>query len=100
MGVPVENLIGEENKGFKIMAAVMNFERIIAAQGAVRQARLCLEEAIKFANDRKTFGKRLIEHQVIRHKVAQMARRVEDAQAQAEALTFQIASGAPAAQIG
>jgi len=68
--VPVENLIGTENKGFKMMATVMNGERLIAAQGAVRQARLLLQESIKYARERNTFGKKLIEHQVspyIRH---------------------------------
>ncbi len=42
-----------------------------------RFARTCLEESIKFANKRKTFGKKLIQHPVIRWKVAEMARTVE-----------------------
>jgi len=98
--VPAENLIGIENQGFKMMAAVMNGERMIACQGACRQARLLLEESIKYARQRKTFGKRLIEHQVIRHKIAQMARRVETAQSQSESLCYSMSQGATPADIG
>jgi len=98
--VPAINLVGKENAGFKIMAAVMNGERIIAAQGAVRQARILVEESITFARQRKTFGKRLIDHQVIRHKIAQMIRRVEAAQSQCESLVYSMTQGATPADIG
>jgi len=98
--VPAENLIGAENKGFTMMATVMNGERLIAAQGAVRQARLCLEEAISYARQRATFGKKLIDHQVIRHKIAQMALKVESAQMSSEALCYSMAQGAEPKEIG
>ena len=58
---------------------------------ANRSARVCLTEAIKYAQQRKTFGKRLIEHQgrqvltlVIRHKIADMARGVDATHAMLE----------------
>jgi alkylation response protein AidB-like acyl-CoA dehydrogenase len=51
---------------------------------ANRFARECLEESITYARTRKTFGKRLIDHQVIRHKIAEMASRVEGCQLQLE----------------
>eukprot|EP00929_Paragymnodinium_shiwhaense_P003055 TRINITY_DN103459_c0_g1_i1.p1 TRINITY_DN103459_c0_g1~~TRINITY_DN103459_c0_g1_i1.p1 ORF type:complete len:413 (-),score=98.40 TRINITY_DN103459_c0_g1_i1:212-1450(-) len=98
--VPTKYLIGKEGAGFKMMATVMNGERIIAAQGAVRQARMLLEESVKFARQRVTFGKRLIEHQVIRHKIAQMARRVEASQASCESLAYSMTQGATPADIG
>ena len=44
---------------------------------ANRLARVCLEEAMKYAHKRRTFGVKLIDHQVIRHKLAHMAREVE-----------------------
>merc|ERR1719231_1070105 len=78
----------------------MKGERIIAAQGAVRQARILVEESITFARQRKTFGKRLIDHQVIRHKIAQMIRRVEAAQSQSESLVYSMTQGATPADIG
>eukprot|EP00404_Azadinium_spinosum_P024223 CAMPEP_0180605640 /NCGR_PEP_ID=MMETSP1037_2-20121125/26718_1 /TAXON_ID=632150 /ORGANISM="Azadinium spinosum, Strain 3D9" /LENGTH=405 /DNA_ID=CAMNT_0022624753 /DNA_START=61 /DNA_END=1275 /DNA_ORIENTATION=- len=98
--VPVENLVGFEGMGMPIMAAVMNGERLIACISALRTARMCLGEAIAFARERVTFGKKLCESQVIRHKFAQMARRVESAQAMVEALAFTIVHGAQPAQIG
>merc|ERR1719213_1342944 len=79
--IPVENLIGQEGMGFMVMATAMNGERLIGVAGAVRACRMLLREAISFARERKTFGKPLIQSQVIRHKVAQMARRTEAAQA-------------------
>merc|ERR1719159_132157 len=82
------------------MATAMNGERLIAVSGAVRACRLLLREAISFARERKTFGKPMIESQVIRHKVAQMARRTEAAQAVLDALAFGMKNGAGPAEIG
>ncbi len=74
--VPAENLIGEENKGFYGIVANFNGERLGMAAGAAASARVCVEEAAAWAQERKTFGKRLADHQVIRHKIAAMAQRV------------------------
>merc|ERR1719203_2345359 len=82
------------------MAAVMNGERLIACISALRVARVCLAEAISFARERTTFGKKLSESQVIRHKFAQMARRIEAAQAVVEGLAFSMKNGAGPAEIG
>lgn len=98
--VPVESLIGMEGMGFPIMAAVMNGERLIGCAAATRAARMCLSEAISFARERRTFGQRLADSQVIRHKFAQMARRVEAAQAIVDGLAFSMKNGAGAAEIG
>ena len=43
--------------------------------------RVCLEEAVQWARERKTFGKRLADHQVIRHKIAQMKQKLNATQA-------------------
>ena len=75
--VPVENLIGKENKGFQVIMTNFNHERLgIIIQGA-RFARVCYEEAYKYSQKRETFGKKLIEHPVIRMKLAHMARQIE-----------------------
>jgi len=74
--VPAENLIGEEDKGFYGIMANFNGERLGMAAGAAASARVCVEEAAAWAQERKTFGKRLADHQVIRHKIAAMAQRV------------------------
>lgn len=98
--VPVENLVGMEGMGFAIMATAMNGERLIGCAAAVRAARLCLETAISFARERVTFGKKLSESQVVRHKFAQMARRCEAAQAVVDNLAFSMKNGAGPAEIG
>merc|ERR1719476_410791 len=78
----------------------MNGERLIGCMGAIRAARKLLEESISFARERKTFGKKLSDSQVIRHKFAQMARRVEAAQCVVDQLAFSMKMGAGPADIG
>lgn len=75
--VPVENLIGKENQGFKVIMTNFNHERIGIVIQCCRFARVCYEEAVKYAHKRRTFGKRLIDHPVIRMKLAHMARQIE-----------------------
>ncbi|EGS22147.1 acyl-CoA dehydrogenase-like protein [Thermochaetoides thermophila DSM 1495] len=75
--VPVENLIGKENKGFRVIMTNFNHERIGIIIQCLRFSRVCFEEAVKYANKRRTFGKKLIDHPVIRLKLAHMARQIE-----------------------
>jgi acyl-CoA dehydrogenase len=79
--VPVENLIGEENQGFKVIMTNFNSERMFMAASMEALGRVCLEEAVEWARERKTFGKRLADHQVIRHKISQMKQRLNATQA-------------------
>ena len=88
--VPAENLIGKEGHGFRYIMYNFNHERWMLIAQAVRFARVCLEESVKHAMRRKTFGKKLIEHPVIRFKIAEMARQVEATQANLESLTYQM----------
>jgi len=75
--VPVENLIGKENQGFKVVMTNFNHERIGIIIQCVRFSRVCYEESMKYAHKRRTFGKKLIDHPVIRLKLAHMARQIE-----------------------
>ena len=88
--VPVENLIGAENQGFKYIMYNFNHERWALTIQASRFSRVCLEEAFKYSMKRKTFGKTLLEHPVIRAKIAEMARQVECTHAQLENITYQM----------
>jgi len=56
-------------------------------------ARVCLEEAVAWAKERKTFGKRLADHQVIRHKIAEMTRRIHATNSYIQVLSRQIQLG-------
>ncbi|KAB8251583.1 acyl-CoA dehydrogenase/oxidase [Aspergillus flavus] len=88
--VPVENLIGEENKGFPIVMKNFNKERYIMAIQCNRKSRTCLAMALSYAMTRKTFGKPLIHNQIIRRKLAELAHRVEAHWAWLEQLAFYI----------
>jgi len=79
--VPAGNLIGEENAGFRIIMHNFNAERLGMAAAAVGFAQACLDEAVEWARERKTFGRRLVEHQAIRHKLIEMQTRVHAARA-------------------
>lgn len=91
--VPVENLIGPENGGFAGIMMNFNGERLGMASGALASARVCVEEAVAWARERRTFGKRLADHQVIRHKVAEMARRIAAGTAWLDQCAWQVAQG-------
>ena len=88
--VPVENLIGEENSGFKYIMHNFNHERWGFVVQANRFARVCYEEAFKYAHRRRTFGKPLIEHPVIRAKLADMVRQIDATHNQMENITYQM----------
>ncbi|WP_444912831.1 acyl-CoA dehydrogenase family protein [Microbulbifer sp. PAAF003] len=79
--VPVSNLIGGENQGFLPIVHNFNRERLGIAASCVEFSRVCLQDAIEWAQERQTFGKRLANHQVIRHKFAQMLQRINATQA-------------------
>jgi acyl-CoA dehydrogenase len=93
--VPVENLIGEENKGFLVIMTNFNSERMAMAAGMEAQGRVCLEEAATWARERNTFGRRLADHQVIRHKFAQMKQKLNATQAYIRSCYESIAAGNP-----
>lgn len=88
--VPLTNLIGQENKGFNLIMANFNHERFGICAMTNRFSRVCMEDALKFASKRKTFGKPLIQHGVISWKLAEMARMIESTHAWLEFLTYQL----------
>jgi acyl-CoA dehydrogenase len=91
--VRCENLIGEEGQGFKLIMQNFNSERMGMAAGCTAFARVCVEEAIAYAKERKTFGKPIAQHQVIRHKLVDMAQRVAASQAMLEMLAWRLGQG-------
>ncbi|WP_257169523.1 acyl-CoA dehydrogenase family protein [Bradyrhizobium sp. SRS-191] len=91
--VPVENLIGEEGQGFKLIMHNFNSERMGMAASCTAFARVCLDDAIAYAKERQTFGKPLAQHQVIRHKLVDMAQRVAASQAMLEMLAWRLEQG-------
>ncbi|KAL0098070.1 putative acyl-CoA dehydrogenase [Phycomyces blakesleeanus] len=88
--VPKENLIGKLNQGFKYIMHNFNHERLSIIIQANRLARVCVEESFKYSIKRKTFGKRLIDHAVIRNKFGHMIRHCEATHAWLESVLYQI----------
>lgn len=62
-------LIGPEHRGFVQLLPQFNIERFSGVAATLGMARVCVSEAINFARHRQVFGKRLIDQQVIRHKL-------------------------------
>jgi alkylation response protein AidB-like acyl-CoA dehydrogenase len=78
--VPAENLIGgEEGRGLQQILGGLELGRINVAARGVGIARACLEESVRYAQQRKTFGKPIAEHQAIQFKLADMATQAEAA---------------------
>lgn len=75
--VPAENRLGAENMGFLSIVNNFNDERIAMVAGMLGGMKVCLMTAIAWAQERETFGKPLIRHQVIRHKIADMSARID-----------------------
>eukprot|EP01125_Pyxidicula_operculata_P002132 TRINITY_DN12071_c0_g1_i1.p1 TRINITY_DN12071_c0_g1~~TRINITY_DN12071_c0_g1_i1.p1 ORF type:complete len:415 (-),score=98.04 TRINITY_DN12071_c0_g1_i1:60-1304(-) len=98
--VPTKNLIGEENAGFMLIMTNFNHERFVISASSSRHARMCYEEAIKYALNRETFGKKLIQHQIIRFKLAEMARQVEALHDNLERIAYQYKSGVSDFKLG
>lgn len=88
--VPVENLIGQEGKGFQSIMINFNHERWGAVVQGIRFARICLEDSLQYSFKRRTFSRLLIEHPVIRLKLGHMIRQVEASQAWITELTVQM----------
>jgi len=79
--VPAENLLGEENGGFKLIMANFAWERLLMAIGAVGAMQKLIETSVAYASDREAFGRPIGKFQAIRHHVAEMATRAEASRA-------------------
>ena len=77
--VPAANRIGDEGQGFALAMQVFDHSRPGVAAGAVGVARRAMEESIKYAKERETFGQPIWQHQAIGHKIADMAINIEAA---------------------
>ncbi len=71
--VPVQNMLSERENGFKIALNILNIGRIKLGIGAVGGAKSVLDKAIKYANERKQFGKTIGSFGAIKHKIGDVA---------------------------
>ena len=98
--VSATNLMGEENRGFLAIMQNFNYERLSLVAQSLGMMEACLEDSIAWAKARETFGRKLIEHQVIRHKIAEMSSRCDAVRALGWSLCATIEGGTmPVAEI-
>ncbi|KAI8388191.1 acyl-CoA dehydrogenase/oxidase [Radiomyces spectabilis] len=88
--VPVENILGKEGKGFQVIMYNFNHERWYICGAITGATRSVIEECFKWANQRKVFGKRLIDQPVIRNKLASMVSQLESVENWLENITYQM----------
>jgi len=77
--IPEENVIGKVGEGFYIAMRALNSGRIGTAAQALGIAQGAFEVAVRYAKERKSFGKPIIEHQLIQAKLAQMSMKINAA---------------------
>ena len=75
--IPATNLMGEEGKGFPYIMQHFALERLIMGVNAHARAEFALDYALEYMQERVAFGKSLDKFQVLRHKIAEMASRVD-----------------------
>ena len=75
--VPAENRLGEEGEGFRIAMSALDNGRYTVAAGATGLIRAALEASVKYAKERKTFGREIGRHQLVQQKIARMSRDYE-----------------------
>jgi acyl-CoA dehydrogenase len=75
--VPEENLLGEENQGFYLIMANFQWERLLMALGAVGGMQVVFDRTLRFVNDRHAFGRPIARFQATRHRLAEIATRIE-----------------------
>jgi acyl-CoA dehydrogenase len=91
--VPVTNLIGVEGRGFSSLTPQFNIERFSGISATLAMARTSVAEAIGWARARRAFGQRLIDHQVIRHKLVELIQRLNAAYAYLDVLVWRFGRG-------
>jgi acyl-CoA dehydrogenase len=79
--VPDENLLGEENGGFYLIMANFQWERLSMALGALGGMQRVFDVTLGYAKERQAFGRPIGRFQAIRHKLAELATRIEASRA-------------------
>jgi acyl-CoA dehydrogenase len=71
--VPEEHLLGREHEGFALIMANFQWERLLMALGAVGAMHAAIEQTVAYTHERQAFGRALTGHQVVRHKLVDLA---------------------------
>jgi alkylation response protein AidB-like acyl-CoA dehydrogenase len=91
--VPATAVLGEVGKGFYHIMWELQGERMIGAAGSVAGAQKCFDRTLEYAKEREAFGKAIGHFQVIRHKFAEMATKIETARQLVYMTAWRFANG-------
>ncbi len=91
--VPESAVLGEVGRGFYHIMWELQGERMIGAAGCVAGAQKCFEHTLQYAKEREAFGKAIGHFQVIRHKFAEMATKLESARQLVYVTAWRFANG-------
>jgi alkylation response protein AidB-like acyl-CoA dehydrogenase len=86
-------VLGEVGKGFYHIMWELQGERLIGAAGAVAGAQMCFDRTLQYAKERSAFGRQIGRFQVIRHKFAEMATKIESARQMVYATAWRFQNG-------
>mmetsp|Transcript_16523 Transcript_16523/g.23184 ORF Transcript_16523/g.23184 Transcript_16523/m.23184 type:complete len:524 (-) Transcript_16523:69-1640(-) len=88
--VPVQNILGQENKGFNCIMNNFNHERWMIVVNLLASCRLVIADSLLWANQRKVFGKPLMNQPIIQSKISEMAAQVEALSNWLDLVTYQM----------
>jgi citronellyl-CoA dehydrogenase len=93
MRVPADAVLGEVGKGFYHISWELQGERLVAAAGCYASCERMFERTLEYAKEREAFGRPIGRFQVIRHKFADMATKIEAAKQMVHATAWRFANG-------
>ncbi|KAA9163339.1 acyl-CoA dehydrogenase [Amycolatopsis acidicola] len=93
--VPAENLLGAEGQGFKIVMYALQSGRVTIAAKALGTAQACLDEAVRYANERTISGQPIGKFQMIQSDIAEMTAAIEASRALVYKAAYAMDHGAP-----
>jgi alkylation response protein AidB-like acyl-CoA dehydrogenase len=91
--VPDSAVLGQIGKGFYHIMWELQGERLIGAAGCVAGAQRCFERTLQYAQERTAFGRQIGKFQVIRHKFAEMATKIESARQMTYVTAWRVQNG-------
>ncbi len=91
--VPETAVLGQVGKGFYNIMWELQGERLIGAAGSVAGAQRVFEQTLQYANERQAFGRSISKFQVIRHKFAEMATKLETARQMVYSTAWRVENG-------
>jgi alkylation response protein AidB-like acyl-CoA dehydrogenase len=91
--VPASAVLGQVGKGFYHIMWELQGERMIGAAGCVASAQRCFDQTLQYAKERQAFGRPIGSFQVIRHKFAEMATKIESARQMTYVTAWRFANG-------